>query len=451
MRFLPVLSCLALCACAASAPPVTMEAVAPLTDPLPPMNHFTTVTPMPPHRSNAEMARDFLDLSFAMENGDTLPVMSRFDGPITVAVNGPAPKVAMTDLDRVIGRLRKEAHVDIKRATAPASVTIEFVPAERLHKAAPTAACFVVPQVRSFTEYTQNLRNPELDWGLLTRRDHVAVFIPADESPQEMRDCLNEELAQAIGPLNDLYRIPDTIFNDDNFLSVLTGFDMLMLRLYNSPELPSGTTRAQAEVIVPQLLRRYNPSGEFSAPAVPPDTPRSWIRAIETALGPDATDSARLRSAKRALRIAQSEGWTDARLGFSWFAVARLSLDTDVAAALGGFIEAARVFRTLPDDDVRVAHVDMQMAAFALSAGQTEAVHLLTDAAIPVARRAENAGLLSTLLMIRSEALRLEGQKTAAAAARRESLAWGRYGFRSDDDLRTRLAGVEALSPPIGF
>jgi len=34
-------------------------------------------------------------------------------------------------------------------------------------------------------------------------------------SPQEVRDCLHEELAQALGPLNDLYRLPDSVFNDD--------------------------------------------------------------------------------------------------------------------------------------------------------------------------------------------------------------------------------------------
>ncbi len=47
-----------------------------------------------------------------------------------------------------------------------------------------------------------------------------------------MRDCLHEELAQALGPLNDLYRLSNSVFNDDNFHSVLTGFDMEMLRLH---------------------------------------------------------------------------------------------------------------------------------------------------------------------------------------------------------------------------
>ncbi|WP_128254074.1 DUF2927 domain-containing protein [Falsirhodobacter deserti] len=447
MRSPLVVFCLALAACASPAPKVEMPTIAPLSDTLPPMRTFGAPQPLPARRSNAEMARDFLDLSFAMESGEPLRVMSRFEGPITVALRGSVPKTGKQDLDRVLARMRNEAELDIRRTTEPADVTVEFVPARQLRDLAPEAACFVVPRVSSFAEYSQNLTSRDLDWTTLTQREKAAVFIPADESPQEIRDCLNEELAQSIGPLNDLYRIPDTIFNDDNFVNVLTGFDMLMLRIYNAPEMRSGMTREEAAQIVPQLLRRFNPSGEFSAPATAPETPRKWVRAIETAFGPNADDSGRLRAAQRALRIAQSEGWTDSRLGFSWFAVARLSLDTDIPAALEGFINAARVFRTLPDGDIHAAHVDMQMAAFALSTGQVDGALLLTDAAIPVARASENAGLLSTLLMIRSEALRLQGDDAGSKAARLESLGRGRYGFRDDDDLRTRLAEVEALAP----
>ncbi len=70
----------------------------------------------------------------------------------------------------------------------------------------------------------------------------MAIFLPGDVSPQETRDCLHEEMAQALGPLNDLYRLGDSVFNDDNFHTVLTGFDMLVLRTYYAPDLRSGMT-----------------------------------------------------------------------------------------------------------------------------------------------------------------------------------------------------------------
>ena len=64
-----------------------------------------------------------------------------------------------------------------------------------------------------------------------------------------MRDCLHEELAQALGPLNDLYHLPDSVFNDDNIHTVLTGFDMLILRAAYAPELRTGMTREQVEAV----------------------------------------------------------------------------------------------------------------------------------------------------------------------------------------------------------
>ena len=57
-----------------------------------------------------------------------------------------------------------------------------------------------------------------------------------------MRDCLAEEITQALGPANDLYRLPDSIWNDDNFHGMATAFDMLILRALYQPELESGMT-----------------------------------------------------------------------------------------------------------------------------------------------------------------------------------------------------------------
>ena len=52
---------------------------------LPPMSMFGTPNPQAPTRSNAAIARDFLDLSFQMESGRLIPVLSRFEGPVTAA------------------------------------------------------------------------------------------------------------------------------------------------------------------------------------------------------------------------------------------------------------------------------------------------------------------------------------------------------------------------------
>ena len=65
---------------------------------------FTEARPDRPGRSNASIARDFLDLSFRLESGRVLPVFTRFEGPVTVRVTGPAPASLSPDLDRLLGR-----------------------------------------------------------------------------------------------------------------------------------------------------------------------------------------------------------------------------------------------------------------------------------------------------------------------------------------------------------
>ena len=61
-------------------------------------------------------------------------------------------------------------------------------------------------------------------------------------------------LSSATGPLNDLYHLPDSVFNDDNFHTVLTSFDMLILRAYYAPELQSGMNEAEAARRLPAAL-----------------------------------------------------------------------------------------------------------------------------------------------------------------------------------------------------
>lgn len=417
---------------------------------LPAMNRFGPATPTRPQRANAEIARDILDLSFAMESGRQLERMSRFEGPITVTVAPGAPPTLIPDLDQLLARLRSEAGIDITRiagGTEPASITIETMPRQRMQRAVPQAACFVVPRVSSWRDFRRVRGSETLDWTTLERREQVAVFIPSDVPPQEIRDCLHEEVAQALGPLNDLYRLQDSVFNDDNFNAVLTGFDMLVLRAYYDDALRAGMTRQEAATALRGILARLNPRGEGRAGAPLPRTPRSWIDAVETALGPGSSDLERVTAARQAVRIAEEAGWRDGRLGFSHFALGRLTLAGASETSISAFQRASAVFDEVAPSGIQAAHVDMQLAAFALSGGRPQEALSLADDAIPAATAAQNAALLSTLLMIRAEALDDLGQGAAARATRLDSLAWGRYAFGSGSAVGERLVEVASLSP----
>ena len=436
-----------LASCTPIADPPPSRAV-PMASALPPMKAFPAGQTVAATRPNAEIAQDFLDLAFRMESGRTLAVMSRFEGPIRVRVAGPAPATLRGDLEALLGRLRREAGIDIAATdAATAEITVQAVPQSTLQRAVPKAACFVVPRIASWDDFMVSRFSPQVDWTTLTTRNRAAIFIPADAAPQEVRDCLHEELAQAIGPLNDLYRLPDSVFNDDNIHTVLTGFDMLILRAYYAPELRSGLGRAEVAARLPALLARLNPGGQRAGGRVLRDTGRDWIANMETALTGNRSPGARRAAAENAIRIGARLGWDGPREGFAHYALGRLQVGNDPQAALAAFDAADAVYARDPLTRIHRAHIAVQRAAFALAAGDAEATVRLADGAIPVALQHQNAALLATLLMFKAEALEMRGDTAQAAAVRLDSLGWARYGFGSDANVQARLREVAGLRP----
>jgi hypothetical protein len=449
MRYASLIALFSIAACTPS-PSAQVSLSRPMADlstasaPLDP--GITTQRPASLVRNNTSIARDYLDLVFRMESGRTIPAFSRFEGPITVTLTGAVPASAPGDLDRVLSRFRTEAGIDVQTTSGRAAITVQFLPRATMHALVPSAACFVVPRVSGWDEYRASRNTAALDWTTVQVRERVAIFVPSDTSPQEVRDCLHEELAQAMGPLNDLYRMDDSVFNDDNFHTTLTRFDMLVLRAHYAPELRSGMTQEQVAAALPGILARLNPSGG-DADAAPGDIePRSWTKAIETALGPRGSDAARRAAATRAVSIAMAQGWRDNRLAFSYFALGRVNIRGDIGQAVVAFSRAQRIYQSLPGGAVHAAHVDMQMAAFALSAGQADEAIRYADRAIPVVRQAENAALLATLHLIKAEALDMSGRGDEASALRLDTTGLARYGFGAEEQVRARSAEISALA-----
>lgn len=433
---------------ACSAPQATVDRRTPEAV-LPPMKTFSTPDVARTTKSNRELTRDFMELSFALESGRALPLFTRFEGPVTVRVTGRRAPSLGRDLDRLIARLRAEAGIEITRvdATQNAAITIEVVSRRELQRAVPQAACFVVPRVSSWDEFRRFRGTAQLDWTTLTQREEMAIFLPGDVAPQEIRDCLHEELAQALGPLNDLYRLPDSVFNDDNFHTVLTGFDMMILRATYAPELQSGMSPDAVAAALPGVLARINPRGRGGDPIAADPTPRAWIDAIETALGPRATPVRRRSAARRAVEIAGAERWADTRLAFSLYALGRLTLGVEPELALASFLQAGTIYRSDADTELQAAHIAMQLAAFALSAGQADVAVDIVDNSTRAVARAENAALLATLLMVKAEALEALGRPQEAEEVREDSLGWARYGFGSDAEVISRQREIAALFP----
>ncbi|MCR9086107.1 MAG: DUF2927 domain-containing protein [Rhodobacteraceae bacterium] len=416
---------------------------------LPPMRSFGAPRPLAPQRSNTEIARDFIDLSFELESGSKLDRFTRFEGPVTISLAGLNSPHADRELDRLISRLRNEARLPVSRVPdgAPAQIVVEGITRRDLERVVPEAACFVLPTRVTWDEFRRNTRRRDLAWSSLQRREAVTVFIPVDIAPQEIRDCLHEEIAQALGPLNDLYRLEDSIFNDDNLHSVLTGFDMLILRTTYDPRLQNGMSRNQVAAQLPAILTDLNPRGNSVRTRPYQPSPRNWQDSIERALAPAGSSAGRRTAANRALSVAQDQGWQDTRMGLSLFTAGRLAAPRDGDLALEAFLGAGEVYSARPATQIHAAHVGMQIAAFALASGEYQVALDIVARFAPVAQRAENAALLADLLFVQAAAQSALGQDSAAAASLSEGLAWGQFGFRTEAEMRRRAAEIAALAP----
>jgi len=425
----------------------------PLPDLLPAMKSFSVAPYFAPGRkSNNDIARDFLELSFQLESGKKIKTLTRFQGPVTVALAKRGSAQLENDLFELVERLRREAGLDIKvvKNGQPANIVIETLSRKKLHATVPQAACFVVPRVTNWQDFRANRQSGKLDWATLTTRERATVFIPDDVSPQEARDCLHEEIAQALGPLNDVYRLENSVFNDDNMNMVLTGFDMLILRAYYAPELKNGMTKAEVAARLPGVLRRLNPAGETVQSDDQTESSRQWIDTLEDALMSRNPRDRRVLSARRAAEMAVQAGWKDNRLAFSLFALGRLALGQEPQTSVDAFQKAYEIYAYLyGKDDIHTAHVALQLSAFALSRGADDEALAYINDSLPAVARSQNASLLAAMLMIKAEALEYQGRHTEAATVRLDSLGWARYGFATDTEIRARLRETAALRPGV--
>ncbi len=402
-------------------------------------------------RSNSDIARDFLDLTFGLENGDTLPRLLKYEGPVRVALNNPSIAVYRPEIDGLLRRLRVEAKVDIALTNTPenAQIFIEAIPRRSIQKVFPGAACFIIPGVRSWEEFRRPQGSVNMRWSLQDTLGYTTVFIPSDSTPQDTRDCLHEEIAQALGPANDLFRIPETVFNDDNFHSILTPFDMLVLRALYQPELASGMSAAQVALELPDILNRINPKGRTPAPERASNDTKLWKTNITRAMDRSRTRNQRRRAARTAIELGSAMQPTDHRLGLAILTLARLETRENPSKAAGLFETADTQFANqFGPRNVRSAHVAIHRALLALRDNEPQQAVAIARAYQSVAEAAENAVVFSGLLAIEAEALRLMDKTEASRRARLKSLRWARYAFGDNDGTIAKAqAEIAAFKP----
>ena len=149
---------------------------------------------------------------------------------------------------------------------------------------------------RDWQGFMRRRSEARVRWPDQATLERAAIFLPLDTTPQDVRDCLNEEITQALGPADDLYRLPDTDLERRQLPrhgDAVRHADPAHALPAGAPQRHDAATRSAA--VLPRRARPHQPEGPRpAAPAARRESP-AWDEAIETALSRDAPRAAAAR------------------------------------------------------------------------------------------------------------------------------------------------------------
>ncbi|MEO0821135.1 MAG: DUF2927 domain-containing protein [Pseudomonadota bacterium] len=398
---------------------------------------------------NASLAIAFVGLTHDMEWGGARPHLVRYEAPVRVALEGPGSRQYDPFLARFLGFLREGTGIDIAPAAPPAEANlhVRFVPGRSFARVLPAVSCLVAPGDLAWEAFEAE---PERFGGealaAMRRLEAVTVFLPQTAPPHLVRGCLIEEIAQALGPANDLYSLGPSIFNDDAAHVWPTALDLLMLRVLYAPELETGLGREETAAGARRALDRLNPEG--LAPGVAPlriADERAFLPWRASALGVfsrNAEPGERRARAERALRLAERRAPGGAHHCVALMTLGRVLAASAPGEALAVLDEAETVCaRRFGTDDIRLARIRAERAAALFTIGRTgEALAATEPLAAPFEAHAQEERLAG-LYALRTALFHAMDRPAKAEAARAEARLWGAYALGEDSEALARWLG----------
>lgn len=436
MRIRPIAALVLMLTAGCAAERTTPYAVAP--KPAEPATGSALQADAAVQRANADIADDFIELVFGLENGARKPVLTRFERPVRVGFAVPGFEDQRPFLTAFLDRIARRTGIDIEPAGpagAGANLHVRLAAASAMEALLPTAFCVVTPGNLTWTEVARSIDDDSyIGWNEIEVIENATIFIPSSASPHEVRLCLVEEITQALGPGNDLYRLADTIFNDDNAHAEPTAFDFLILRTLYDDRLTSGMTAVEARVIAREIVDDLNPAGRDLPRSPPPPDDRKWSDLIFLAHARNTEDSLRDDYLRGAVREAMAFPVSDPRRGYSHEIVGVRQ------NSLRNHAEAARSLRTaianyeagLGGRDIRVASARLHLADALIEMGEPASALNELALAEPIITAHDADARLAYLFSLRTTALEATGDVDGSLDAAVLSLNWGLYAFGAD-------------------
>lgn len=416
------------------------RATPPKQAPLPAIDGYeTAVGRQPIPWTRADLAADFIELTFDAEWGVRGDNLIRWEHPVSFSLRGPELQAYRDYAAVVIARLDVATGegLTVTLTNSPnADIQIRSASRAEMQEAAPGALCFFAPFTGDWAAFREARARGGARWSDLAAFEGMTIFIPANAAPYEVRGCIAEETIQALGPGNDLHRLEDSVFNDDAAHLFPTAFDALMLRVLYDPAVMSGMNRSEARAAAMKALQRAKTDGfgvrRRGAGVVDDMHDELLNRTLR-----DPNPSERRKWARRLIAEAKSRNRTDHRLGEA-YALAALQdyRAADHAAAIENYeLAEAALLAVEGPANVRVAIVRGALATVLKREGRARDAIAKLDLAIPVLAANAHERHLATALRWKAASLAQTGDKTGATSAARQALNWARYVWGADSKV----------------
>ncbi len=378
------------------------------------------------------VARDFDRLMFQTEWGDTVPVLLKWEKPVTISLASSELAAYRSFLEELLGRIRQAAPgLDVSVTSSPgADITLRSAPRSEMDEIAADALCFFIPYGVTWPEFKALDARNAAGWGEIRKLDKITVFIPAYAQPHEIRSCILEEVTQALGPGNDLRDLDDSIFNDDNAHVWPTSFDLLILRMLYHEELRNGFKYDEAISSARNILRA-EPLGRLTRKQ------DSIGSEFDDALiiAENETDLIlRAQAARAAISLAKTKNAAPHRLGEAYKVAAFVAFEANDPAKVVDYLSKAELAHAsaLSANSVHLARVRSELAINLINLEQHETGLALLKLAEPVFAANGSDWQLAHALRWRAIALSQLGKWAEASGTALEALDWARYVYGGD-------------------
>jgi hypothetical protein len=386
--------------------------------------------------SNESIADLFVTLTHDLEWGARRPHLMRYEAPVRVGMIGHGAGRYQPFVDQYLAELRMRAGVRIARTAPPHNLVVRFVPGSVFRARIPRHYCVIAPGRPDWDTFRRSPRRHGMrPFETATAIRAMTVFIPDDARPYLVRACLVEEIAQALGPANDLDGLGPSIFNDDAAHLWPTRLDFLVLRTLYAPELRSGLSRGETRTRALLALDRLNPEGRASPPLpiLRAERMTDWAEALRAAFDRSRSPRRQLASAREALTTAARRAPFSVHHCRSLKALARAQPD-DPRAALAALEDAARVCATAHGpDDIRVAQVRLDQARLLYLSGRASAAWGLSEGLEAQFAAHGQDERLAALYDLQAAVLQTTQEAPASAELLRRAGAWRTYALGNAD------------------